>query len=287
LNSKNNPQYIILFHHFRLLLEDVEKENIDIAPLKGAHLLSEVYPVGEDRGKLSDVDFLVRPADFERVGQIMEGRGFVPRKTGIDEGVTHERGYWLDVGDGRKILFELHRNLVDPARFPIDQQSIWARSRASIFDGVPCRRIAEEDHFVFVALHAVMHRLTELEKSQRDLELMIRKGDTDLSMVVARAKEWKVTRIVWLALELLKERCAGLELARFAQPLEPPIAVQIAVRILVPDARQTALAGYNHRLQAAILWPCLFDSLPQLARFTTTHPLLRTAFKRFDRTQIF
>jgi hypothetical protein len=84
-----NPQHIILFHHFRRLLEAAANEGIDVVPLKGAHLLTSVYPDDEDRGVMSDVDFLVRKQDWTRTLELMIELGFERRDHPADESLAH------------------------------------------------------------------------------------------------------------------------------------------------------------------------------------------------------
>jgi hypothetical protein len=109
--------------------------------------------------------------------------GFAPRPMGRwlpDEPISHEAGFNLDMADGRKILIEVHRYLFDPSRLPIDQDALWSRSVAWTLDGAPCRRLAPEDHFVHLVLHATVHRLMQVERTVTDLELLLRRGGIDL-----------------------------------------------------------------------------------------------------------
>ncbi|MDD5306776.1 MAG: nucleotidyltransferase family protein [Deltaproteobacteria bacterium] len=273
---KPNPQHVVLFHHFRRFLKAAAEEGIDAAPLKGAHLITGVYPEGEDRGQLADVDFLVRPRDWERALRLLPKLGFEERVLPSwhpPERKTHEAGFNLDLGGGRRILFEVHRHLLEPSRFPIDHEGIWARSVVSEFDGVPCRRLAAEDHFVFGALHEVAHRLQTLAKTVRDLELLVSRGGADLRVVIARANEWRVRRIIWLFLSLIEDRAPHLGAGALTGSVAPSPPVRIALRLLVPDERGTRLTSFHHRIQAALLWPWLFDDIRSVVRLVAHHPL--------------
>ncbi|MCP4680009.1 MAG: nucleotidyltransferase family protein [Deltaproteobacteria bacterium] len=270
-----NPQYIVLFHHFRRFLELAAKEKIEAIPLKGTHLLTSVYPPDQDRGVMSDVDFLVRPEHFERAGELLRKLGFNRLERTSLEIPEFEEAYILQIDETRRIMFEVHRYIFEPIRFPIDHEALWARSAPSHFDGAPCRRLASEDHFVHIAFHAAVHRLIPLERSLMDLELLIRNGDIDLETVVARAQEWKVTRSVWLFIDLLRGQAPDLDLDSWSDRLAPPIPVRVALRMLVPDGKVTRLTNIHHRLQAAVIWPVIFESPIQVLRFVATHPLAR------------
>ncbi len=280
----HNPQHIILFHHFRRLLEAAAVEGIDVAPLKGAHLLTGVYPDDEDRGVMSDVDFLVRKQDWARTLELMNELGFERRDHFADESHTHEAGFYLQVDDTRKILFEPHRYLFEPDRFTIDHDALWERSFESTFDGTACRRLALEDHFCHIAFHATIHRLMSLERTVRDLDLLLRSEIVE--KIIERAREWKVTRSVWLFFSLISEVRKGVKthhlshgdepnLGVAAVSIAPPRPVRAAIRLMVPDSRGTRLARLHHRIAAAVLWPVLFDNPLLVARFVANHPVTR------------
>ena len=275
-----NPQYVILFHHFRRLLEALAEEGIDAAPLKGAHLLTSVYPEGEGRGTLSDVDFLVREGDWKRALGVMEREGFTRREHFANEERLNEVGFHLDVAPGRHVLFEIHRHLFSAHRITIDHDAIWARSTPSAFDGAPCRRLAAEDHFCHIALHALIHRLDQLPRTTRDLELLLRDDPLSTDRIVHRARQWRITRIVWRFLELLTRTDPELCPSSAVASLAPPRIVRAAVRALVPDGDGTRLSFLNHRVQAALLWPVLFDSTLMTARFAANHPLVQKILGR-------
>ncbi len=273
---KINPQYIVLFHHFRRFLEAATGEGIEVIPLKGAHVLTSVYPADEDRGTMADVDFLVRHECFEKAGEILKGIGFYSGGRAYEGLAEHEESYYLDIDESRHIMFEVHQYLFEPIRFPIDHAGLWERSVESEFDGVRCRRLTPEDNFVHIAFHAALHRLLPLERSLRDLELLVRNGGLDFEMIAARAREWRVTRAVWLMLWLLDTQHSDLELEEPIRLLEPPLHARVVLQTLVPvGSEQTLLHALDHRVQAALLWPWVFDSPIQVARLAATHPNLR------------
>jgi hypothetical protein len=225
---------------------------------------------------MADVDFLVRPESFTRIGEILEELGFYTEGHAYGALEMHEQAYLLDMGDGRRMLFEAHRYLFDPVRFPIDYAALWGRSVASTLDGISCRRLAAEDNFVHIALHAAVHRLQKLGRTLRDLEFILRAVDTDLGLIVRRAREWRVTRIVWLMLVLLDALHPVLSLGESASQLEPSRLPRFVLQYLVPKGEdRTRISTLNHRVQAALLWPWLFDSASQTARIVTNHPRLR------------
>jgi len=273
-----DPHQILLFHHLRRVFEAGAERGIDMAPLKGAHLVTSVYPEDEDRGLLADVDFLVRERDWDRVCELMGELGFA-RKQNPKRAVTierfHEAGFYLDVGAERPILFEPHRELVQPARHPIDHDAIWERSEQGEFEGAPCRRLAAGDHVLHAVIHLMSHRFRDPRRQLRDIELLLRRGGASLEEVVERAREWECASATWLALTLLHQTAPDLDTDRFAEQLTPPLPIRRALRLLVPDAEGFRLPALDLRLDQAVLWPWLLDGPRQGLRFVAAFVGLR------------
>jgi hypothetical protein len=267
-----NPQHVILFHHFRRFLERAAEERMDVAPLKGAHLVTSVYPPEEDRGPMADVDFLVREEDWTRALELCRELGFRPRFGTLDEGQIHEVGFKVELGGGKEVLLEAHRWLVDPRRLPIDHQALWARTNSSTFDGAPCRRLANEDQLCFVAFHELLHRLGNLPRALRDVELLLEDDKTCSDLVAQRAGEWRVRRAVWLMLDLLAREKRDDKAAEAAKRLAPPSPIRAAIGALLREGAISRWRRLNHRAQAALLWPLLFDAPHLTARFVAFHP---------------
>ena len=273
-----NAQHIILLHHLRRLLRAAANQGIEVAPIKGAHLLTSVYDREKDRGPMADVDVLVRAADWDRARQMMIDLGFVPRPVGRwlwPELTSHEAGFNLHLADGRNILVEVHRYLFDPARLPIDHDALWGRSAPSTLDDVPCRRLAAEDHFVHLVLHAAVHCLMQLDRTVNDLELLLRRGGVDLPTVVARAQEWRARLATWLFLSLLADRAPDLGCIEAGKALATSGTMRKLLRWVVPDVTGHRFRHLHHRVQAAILWPLLFDGPQDVLRLVAAHPTLQ------------
>jgi hypothetical protein len=225
------------------------------------------------------VDFLVRPAQFERACGLLIGLGFdrvawAPGRLATER-TFHEAGFTLDVGDGRRILFEAHRQLVQPARHPIDHAALWARSRPSTFDGAPCRRLCADDHLLHGVVHLLSHQFVDPARGLRDLELLILSGAVDLDAVEARAREWECARATWLALSLLRERGAVPALDRRIARLAPPFPARLAARLLVPDARGFRFERLGDRGRELALWAWLLDGVRPALRFGAYYARLR------------
>jgi hypothetical protein len=271
-------QYVILFYYFRRFLEEAAARKIDVAPLKGAHLLTSVYPEGEDRGPMADVDFLVRPEDWEKTFEILSKMGFVQktlpgRRATSDE--FYEAGFYLSISDRERILFEPHRFLVQPRRLSIDYNALWARASASTFDGAPCRRLCTEDHILHAAVHLTTHFFNLGKRWIKDLALLFSNGKPDFDVLASRAFAWRVQRAAWLAFSLLDEADSSLGLTALCRRLAPAASVHRLLRFLVPESSGFRFSNAGLRLSEAIFWPAIFDQTSDLARFAAYYANLR------------
>jgi hypothetical protein len=262
---KPDPGQILLFHHFRLFLERAAAAGIEIAPLKGAHLVTAVYGPGEDRGPMCDVDFLVRPREFERACGLLVAMGFTRTECAerpVTQQVFHEAGFTLDAGPGRRILLEPHRYLAQPKRHPVDYDALWRRTAVSDFDGAPCRRLSPEDALLHAVIHLVSHQFVDPGRDLRDIERLIARG-ADLGIATCRAREWGCANAAWLAFDLLGQRAEG-----------PAQSRRRALKFLVPDARGFCFPNLGLRARQLILLPCLLDGAAFLG-FAASYASLR------------
>ena len=273
-----NPQHVIMFHHFREILARAHERGIDAAPLKGAHLITRVYPSDEDRGFLADVDFLVRPSDWEATLQLLADMGYMRRtidKRPVSDREFHEAGYSLRVASGQYITFEPHRYLVQRERLPLDYNTLWRRSVPSDFDGVPCRRLTDDDHFLHAVVHLTSHLFVIPQRHLRDMTLLLTRGDADLSRILPETRRWHIVRAAWLALVLLRDVAPEQVSEAQIQTLAPPSAVQRYLRWLVPDRGGFRFPKMGLRAREALLWPALFDTPGMFAAFAGSYAKLR------------
>ncbi|MBN2804446.1 MAG: nucleotidyltransferase family protein [Deltaproteobacteria bacterium] len=258
------PQYIILFFYFDKILEEAAKNKIDIIPLKGAHLLTAVYQ-NEDRGVIADIDFMVREEDWKKIIQIMENLGFVKRELPYDETDKHEMGFYMEIGGGKRVLFEAHQFLFSPDRFYINHKQVWERAYHSTFDNIKCMRMSDEDIFCHIAFHSAVHRFINLKRARRDLQLILQNTSVDIAKIIERAKEWGCRRAVWIFLDMLYKH-------EIINTIEPPSHIKQTLRILVKPEKFTNIFFLHHRIQAAIIWPLIFDTKQQLLTMLCNRP---------------
>jgi len=278
---------------FRLFLERAHQEGIEVAPLKGAHVLTSVYGHIDQRPTISDIDFLVRDKDWAKTLELLEQMGF--RADTIDTRPAsmrqyHEACYYRDLdgrglGDadqpgakpqGGLIIFEPHRQLAPLARLPIDYEQLWQRSIASTLDGAVCRRLSAEDHALHAIVHLCSHMYIRPQKTLTDLDLLIRRAGVNLQIVLERAAEWKCRRATWLALDLLNQSSPDLGLTKYIRQVEPPWPIRYALSKMVKWPDGFIYPNLGLRTRELMLWPLVFDGIVPFTRFTLYYLGLRS-----------
>ncbi|MCP4423122.1 MAG: nucleotidyltransferase family protein [Chloroflexi bacterium] len=222
------------------------KEGVRFAFLKGAALAYLAYPDPSLR-TMSDIDVWVHPPDMQRAYYLMEELGFKAygnkkRPPKLQRLALGEIQFY----DRQHGLIELHWSPVSGWLLQntanIDTDAIWARTEA--IDGetaVPLkggRVLAAEDMIIQLVLHmAVNHRFRlAAVRSVIDIALMA-KQPVDWSIVVTRAKEWRVTAVLWCVLNLVDD-LVGLPEAQIAlTQLQPsPTRRALIRRFVSPDS---------------------------------------------------
>ncbi|MBN2715977.1 MAG: nucleotidyltransferase family protein [Deltaproteobacteria bacterium] len=273
-----SAQQVILFHHFRKLLEHAREMHIDVAPLKGAHLLTSVYPASESRGAMVDIDFLVQEHDWHRIPLLMNACGFSPvfiPSRHATQAKFHEAHYVHRFDAQTQIVFEPHRQFVQLARHPIDYSQVWQRSYQSTFEGVSCLRICDDDHFLHQVIHLFSHRFAEPVRGLKDMEMLWRNGDVNFSNVSRRAGEWKCRNALWLSLVLHKHIFATNSFDSLIEETMPSRFIRFALTKLVSPEHGFRFTGAGLRIEEATLWPFLMDDIHQGIGFMADYAKLR------------
>jgi hypothetical protein len=169
--------------------------------VKGAALALTVYPSPASR-PMQDVDLLVRRADRDRVVAALVAAGGVVHAA-ADRPLTAdffgETVITMHAGS-TPLLVEIHTSLDKLVPRPIDELGLFARA-------VPAPGLAgllvpsAVDHALLIALHAAGHELRHCI-ALLDLELLFR-GGIDLDTLVARARAWRLTTVMFAVMSAL------------------------------------------------------------------------------------
>jgi hypothetical protein len=192
-----------------LVLPALAAEGIVATPYKGAALAFGVYEDPVSRS-MSDIDLWLDAADIAPACAVLERLGFRPREKAdrpralqaTYDGELPYVGHEIGVP-----LVELHWG-VFPGEWlrrasRVDRDSLGRRRRAGTLAGAPVRLLAPEDHLIQVAVHAGITHVFSMAtvRCLLDLVTLAHRG-IDWDIVVERAREWRLARVVGHALAL-------------------------------------------------------------------------------------
>jgi hypothetical protein len=209
-----------------LVLPALAAEGIEPIPYKGAALAFLAYEDPAAR-PMSDIDLWIAAPDMARACAALERLGF-ERREKRERPLALQSRYDGEVPyAGHRIgvpLVELHWG-VFPGEWlqrttAIDREALRARSRPASLLGHPVRVLAPEDHLIQVAVHAAVTHVYSQAALRCLLDLVvIARGGIDWPVVVARAREWRLARIVGHALQLTGDLFAQPDFAAAAHQL--------------------------------------------------------------------
>ena len=161
----------------RSTLVEFNRLGIPVISLKGPWLAQRLY--GDSALRLySDLDLLVRRADFVRAEELLSGLGFLPAAHRDDYARTWTRG---------GITLELHDDVENPLAFNFGIEGAWDRAQPAEFEGVPALLLAPSDELGFLCLHGVRHRFERLSHVL-DLVFAFRRLDRPQSTTPCQAE---------------------------------------------------------------------------------------------------
>ena len=218
------------------IMQHFERRQVRAIPYKGPVLAQSLYrDVG--RRSFSDLDFLISPGHFDRAKQALAEIGYRPtvELTPSVEQLGLRIGYERSFGGAAgKNLVELqwallpHFYAVDPTRADLCTRCLLERTGRIVVGGreVPC--LSPEDSLLVLCLHAAKHlwtRLIWLADISETVRLPI--PVTDYGLVLSRARELGITRILGISFWLVRNVLQGELPAPLAAMTEadPQVAV--------------------------------------------------------------
>jgi hypothetical protein len=144
--------------YFELIIEELNKNNIDFIPLKGIYLIPTFY---QDFGlrTMSDIDVLVRVNDVERCKEIFLKQDWKIKDMFHTDSIKKlNLSYtpYVFFKDGVKIDF--HQNLYhSAARFKVPVEELWSRSKNQKFLNGNSKQLIYEDLILHQILHLYKH----------------------------------------------------------------------------------------------------------------------------------
>lgn len=215
---------------FRQVVEALNSAGITPIALKGIALIHTSYPDFAAR-TMNDIDVLIKREDIDRAVRQLQAIGFTR---------NHEKAARPDLlqgladGEIQILSDEYPRNLIELQRSPF--AGWWLRRTANIdyaemfaniidLPGIPASQLSTEDMLMHLATHNVVNHQLSLYALRAfvDTAYLIETRSVDWSMLVDRAKRWRVASVLWLHL-YLANLTIGLSVDHIVlKRLQPPL----------------------------------------------------------------
>jgi Uncharacterised nucleotidyltransferase len=205
----------------------LREHRMDAILMKGAAYLAALYP---DPGMrpLTDVDLLLREESARRLGQLLAARGFRGR---VGPAFPEDERFEMYRAD-RELSprVEIHWRLGVAGRTRIDQEGIWRAARPMEMEGERFLLLSAEDAILYHAWHASDHYFGHSLKWVLDLREMLRRFAPDPPALLERARRFRVSVPLHLALVQLEGLLPGSVPAALLSGTRPGTARRIALR---------------------------------------------------------
>jgi hypothetical protein len=191
------------------LLEIVQffrANNIEALPFKGPMLAIQAYGNPALR-RYSDLDVLVKPANFEQAAKLLSENGYTPltsvswlKKSNWYVGRTKDI-YFTDKSG--TVSLELHWKL-SGSHFglPKEMNGLWDRLECVNLGGTPVSALSFNDLLIYLCLHGSRHSWERLSWICDINELIRSEKDIDWDQVIEKARQLGCERVLFLGLYL-------------------------------------------------------------------------------------
>lgn len=258
----------LLDHELSLALGILKRERVDVLLLKGAELGRRYYSE-RLRRPMTDIDLLVRDADFARTLSLFIAQGF--RAVGRD----YPGRFRTELSRDGNPVVEVHARLL-AGETASEVEGYWRRSESVVFPDLDCpvRVLEATDNLSYLIRHAGVQHIVESPLWLLDVRQLIQKETIDWSRFLARAERFRFSSAAWFVLTLsraevpafvlteLEERVSGLRrallrrLSRGLFPLVPRSRLwTFAGRFLLRDGAGQALAYFLERHRRLAFFP--------------------------------
>ena len=230
------------------IMQGFEHAHVRAVPYKGPVLAQLVY---RDLGlrSFSDLDFLIASADFDGAKQALAGIGYRPTAN-IEPAVER---MWLRAGYERSFDSNAGKNLVElqwglaPHFYGVDLRvhDLLARAGRTVVGECEMPCLSPEDLLLVLCLHAAKHLWTRLIWLA-DIAETLRTQTVDYSLVLFRAEELGIARILGVSLWLVK----NVLRAEVPEPAEELIAAAPPVPMLGNEFAERLARGEDYDFES-------------------------------------
>ncbi|MFH0888380.1 MAG: nucleotidyltransferase family protein [Planctomycetota bacterium] len=210
----NNKQVLELFSDAEIntrrlqelsnLLVHLKKIKIEPLLLKGAGLIKTVYPHPALR-VMGDIDLLIKPDEFNSARKLLISENY--------QSVSRDIGHFLK-STSFKMLIDLHWDIWYLKKDEFE--NLWKESLSfSLNDASPpdqmfcqagAKTLAAEEHFIYIAVHSILHHgILDMVRLQ-DLTMLINHTTNfNWSLLVKKIKGYQLETLLSIVLERLQE----------------------------------------------------------------------------------
>jgi len=197
---RNAARNMSLYQELGKLLQRLQELNIPIIALKGAHLAEAVYDNIGLR-TMGDIDLLARKDDLLRIDKELLALGYK-----VHSQCTHHIHY-APPKNGFPV--EIHWVLIAEQEFTfqIDVEGLWSRAQPLTLAQMPALALSPEDLLLHLCLHTAKHVYDMRIRMLCDIDEVVRcyGAGLDWQEISTRARQWGITRAVYVVLQLAQE----------------------------------------------------------------------------------
>ncbi len=219
---KMGMQNVYLYEQLDEQLHKLCELGVEAILLKGAYLAREVYDHLGLRC-MSDVDLLVKRQDLEKVESLLLSLGYKPDNC---HRVITKRNHHFAYRKKGSITLEVHWKLHWSCLKAMDVNDLWSRKmQLSNGDQQKVYAFSPEDLLLHLCLHNALHIQNMKLRMIYDLKVVLQRfaSQFDFSVMVERAKKWKIQGSVYVFLRLARDLLGHEINSNFLSELEPAL----------------------------------------------------------------
>lgn len=277
---QNSARNMSIYHAFRQLSAQLQKQNIPLIPLKGIYLAEAIYSTIGER-VIGDMDLLIPKKHIAQAIDLAIACDYLPdRPVQLEAWLAQKHHVCPQYHTTSRLALEWHWHIMPPSYdWPID--SLWQRATPATLSHQPIFALAVEDLLLHLAYHLSHHHdflfglrnLCDLAQVCRIYEDRV-----EWERVFQQAKVWGVVRGVYLALLMAKQHLAApipdplleqYQPAGFAPKHLTLATAQIFVnpqqvqQLSLTRRRTMGVHGFGNKMRA--FWAAIFPSAERLA----------------------
>ncbi len=185
-----------LLDKFYKTLKILNKENIQIALLKGSNYLINYYGIESPRS-MCDIDILIKMEDLDLVSELLCNEEYKL----IEKELDYYKKYHFHIRFYKDYLLEVHWSLIqDFSPVNVDINGVWDRSVDGQFNDLPVKFLSPEDCIIHSCLHLTAHQFVRLG-DYLDIFMILKSNKVSLDRLIKISRENHLQNILYVVLK--------------------------------------------------------------------------------------